>query len=256
MTSPTLATYGELPVEVYANGPALGAAAATQAARAIRTAISERGSARVLLATGNSQLDFLTALRNLDGINWSKVDLFHLDEYIGISSDHPASFRRYLHQHFVDHVKPRSFNEIDGDAADPEAECERYAALLQQGTADLSCIGIGENGHLAFNDPPYADFTDPKLVKIVQLDDISRNQQVGEGHFPDIAAVPTHAITLTIPALLAAGRVQVVVPEARKAQAVHDALLGPVTEDCPASLLRSTPHAWLYLDAESAGLLP
>jgi glucosamine-6-phosphate deaminase len=256
VTTAIPANYEQLPVEIHVDGKALGAAAAQHAAGVIRASLAEHGSARVLLATGNSQLDFLTALRELDGIDWSRVDLFHLDEYIGISSDHPASFRRYLHQHFVDFVKPRSFNEIDGNAADPEAECERYAALLTEGETALSCIGIGENGHLAFNDPPFADFDDPQLVKIVQLDSVSRNQQVGEGHFPSLATVPTHAITLTIPALLAAGSVQVVVPEARKAQAVHDALLGEITEDCPASILRRTAHARLYLDRDSAALLP
>lgn len=255
MTDPTEKTFEQLPVGVYTDGAALGTAAAQDAAEVIRNAITERGFARVLLATGNSQLDFLTALRNLGGINWSKVDLFHLDEYIGIDNQHSASFRKYLHEHFVEHVKPRSFNEIDGNTGNPEAECERYAALLQEGKTDLSCIGIGENGHLAFNDPPYADFNDPEVVKIVQLDDISRQQQVGEGHFPTIDDVPTHAITVTIPALLNAGRVQVVVPEARKAQAVHDSLLGEITDSCPASILRQTPHARLYLDSDSAGLL-
>lgn len=255
MTEPVHHRFGELDVSVHESGVALGAAAARDAAEVIKAAIQERGSARVLLATGNSQLDFLTALRETSGIDWDKVDLFHLDEYIGLDSSHPASFRRYLHQHFVDHVKPRSFNEIDGNTGNPEEECERYAALLEQVRADLSCIGIGENGHLAFNDPPYADFEDSKLVKIVELDDISRNQQVGEGHFPDLESVPTHAITLTIPALLDAGRVQVVVPEARKAQAVHDSLYGPITDTCPASILRQNGHAHLYLDPESGGKL-
>lgn len=256
MSLNTHTRYGSLPVEVHPDGRALGAAAAEHAAGVIRAAIATRGEARVLLATGNSQLAFLTALRALPGIDWGRVDLFHLDEYIGIGADHPASFRRYLHRHFVDHVSPRAFHEIRGDTDDPAAECERYADLLRRGSTDLSCIGIGENGHLAFNDPPYAEFDDPALVKVVQLDEASRRQQVGEGHFPSMDAVPTHAITLTIPALLAAGSVQVVVPESRKAQAVKDALLGPITEECPASVLRRTPHARLFLDAESAGLLP
>lgn len=256
MTTFSHSQYGSLPTEIHPDGQALGAAAARTAGAVINDAIARKGTARVLLATGNSQLAFLTALRGMTDVAWDKVELFHLDEYIGISSDHPASFRKYLHEHFVDHVSPLAFHEIRGDAADPEAECERYAALLQEGSTDLSCIGIGENGHLAFNDPPYAEFDDPALVKVVQLDEASRRQQVGEGHFPSMDAVPTHAITLTIPALLAAGSVQVVVPESRKAQAVKDALLGPITEECPASVLRRTPHARLFLDAESAGLLP
>ncbi|MFA5595763.1 MAG: glucosamine-6-phosphate deaminase [Trueperaceae bacterium] len=256
MTLNTLASYGLLTTEVHPDEAALGVAAAKHAAEVIRGAIEQRGDARVLLATGNSQLAFLTALRETAGIEWSRVELFHLDEYIGIDADHPASFRRYLHQHFVDHVSPRNFHEIAGNGGDPQAECDRYAELLRGGSTDLSCIGIGENGHLAFNDPPYAKFEDPELVKIVELDEVSRRQQVGEGHFPDMEAVPTHAITLTIPALLNATSVQVVVPEARKAAAVKAALLGPLTEECPASVLRNTPHARLFLDAESAGLLP
>lgn len=255
MNKVTKSEYGKLLTEIHPDAEALGAAAARFAATIIRDAIEQRGKARVLLATGNSQLAFLTALRNTEDIAWEQVELFHLDEYIGINAEHSASFRKYLHQHFIDHITPLAFHEIRGDAEDPEAECERYTALLQEGNTDLSCIGIGENGHLAFNDPPFAKFADPKLVKIVELDEISRRQQVGEGHFPDMDSVPTHAITLTIPALLDATAVQVVVPEARKAQAVRSALLGPITEDCPASVLRETAQARLFLDRESAGLL-
>jgi glucosamine-6-phosphate deaminase len=170
-------------------------------------------------------------------------------------SDHPASFRRYLHEKVIDTLRPQAFFEVRGDTCNSQDECDRYADLLARFPADICCLGIGENGHLAFNDPPYADFNDPAMVKIVKLAEKSRHQQVGEGHFASLDEVPTEAITLTIPALLAPSCVIGIVPEARKAEAVKAALLGPITEDCPASILRQTPQARLFLDQDSAELL-
>jgi glucosamine-6-phosphate deaminase len=198
----------------------------------------------------------LDGLAAADGIDWQRVEAFHLDEYVGLPLGHPSSFGRWLDDHIWGHVRPGRVERIDGGSADPGAESRRYGALLDDGGIDLGLIGIGENGHLAFNDPPVADFGDPRDVKVVELEAASRNQQVGEGHFANIDDVPTHAITVTIPALLRASRVLVIVPEARKAQPVYDALLGPITTACPASILRHQSHAMLYLDPASAGQLP
>jgi glucosamine-6-phosphate deaminase len=246
---------GSLPVVQFATNADLGAAAAAEAAEILSAAVAERGVANAILATGNSQLTFLAAMANLPGIPWDKVNLFHMDEYINLPADHPASFPAFLHRHLVDKVHPRAFFPVQAEG-DIEAACQAYANLLHQYPADLTVMGIGENGHLAFNDPPYAMFDDPVWVKPIQLDERSRRQQVGEGHFASLDEAPTHAITVTIPALLAARRVLVLVPEKRKAEAVRDSLLGPITEDCPASILRRQPHAKLFLDAESASLLP
>jgi len=246
--------YGDLSVEIHPDDASLGAAAAHAAAAAIRAAVAEHGDAHVILATGNSQLAFLAALAATPGLPWSAVELFHMDEYVGIAGDHPASFRRFLRERIVDRVAPRAFHEIRGDVP-PVPEAARYADLLASRRIDLTCMGIGENGHLAFNDPPDARFDDPAWTRIVRLDEVSRRQQVGEGHFPSLADVPERAITLTIPALLSATRVQVVVPETRKAEAVRRALLGPVDEACPASILQRKPHTVLYLDGASASLL-
>ncbi len=232
-----------------------GAAAAQHAATVLREAIAARGIAHAMFATGNSQFDFLDALVLDDGIDWASVIGFHMDEYVGIRADHPASFRRYLRERLVERVPMAAFHFIEGDAPDAGAECERYAELLREHPLDLCCLGIGENGHLAFNDPPVADFDDPLDVKVVELERACRQQQVGEGHFPDVDAVPTHAITVTIPALLRASTVLAIVPEARKAEPVRRALQGPIETACPASILRTQPHATLYLDAASAYFL-
>jgi glucosamine-6-phosphate deaminase len=247
--------WGELPTHVYATNEELGYAAAGEAAAAIGAAIAARGHANVILATGNSQLTFLAALRRQTEVDWAAVNVFHMDEYLGLSPDHPASFPRFLRRHFLDGLPVRAFFPVDAHAAAPEAACAQYAALLRQHPADLCALGIGENGHLAFNDPPFAEFADPCWVKVIRLAEASRRQQAGEGHFPTLGDVPTHAITLTIPALLAAKRVLAIVPEARKAGAVARALRGPITEECPASILRRTPHAHLFLDGDSAARL-
>lgn len=242
----------ELGVEVFAHGADLARAAAFRAREALAGAIAERGTAAAILATGNSQIRFLKELIELGGVDWSKVTLFHMDEYLGIRGDHTASFRRYLRERVETLVNPRVFQYLAGDAALPLDECDRYTAALRAQPIDLCCLGIGENGHLAFNDPPVARFDERHWVKLVKLDDDCKMQQVKEGHFPSLEAVPPYAFTLTIPALLAARRLICLSPEKRKAVPVARALEGPIDTSCPASVLRRAPHATLLLDPDSA----
>jgi len=230
----------------------MGQAAAAEAAGILRQAIAANGVANIILATGNSQLTFLAALRPMAGIEWSKVNVFHMDEYVGIDPQHPASFPNFLQRHLIDHIKPKAFYPVRAPAKESETACREYAELLRNHPADLCAMGIGENGHIAFNDPPFANFHDPVWVKVVRLDERSRRQQVGEGHFASLDEVPTHAVTLTIPALLSAKRILCIVPESRKAEAVYRSLKGPITEECPASILRRASHAHLFLDRDSA----
>lgn len=250
----TAFTADRLTVEIHPDKIGLSRAAADFVAGYIRRAIAARGSARVIFATGASQYEFLDALCAEPAIDWSRVTAFHLDEYVGIDPTHPASFRRYLQERLFSRLPFAAVHLLHGDAADPHAECLRYAGLLAAAPVDLACVGIGENGHLAFNDPP-ADFTTPALVHVVQLDEACRRQQVGEGHFPDLAAVPPQALSLTVPAILAATAISCVVPDARKAQAVRDTLEGPIDPACPASALRRHPDCRLFLDTPAAGLL-
>ncbi len=247
-------TYGRLPVSIFADGAALGACAAADLAAVIAQSIAARGVASIIVATGNSQLDFMRAVRQLRKVAWDKVLVFHMDEYLGMAEQHPASFRLYIRKNLTDIVQPRAFYGVQGDAPDTAAELQRYAALLREHPADACVMGIGENGHLAFNDPP-ADFATRELIHVVTLDEVCRRQQVGEGHFATLDDVPLQALSLTVPALLAARQVLVVVPERRKAPAVKAALTGPVTPLCPASILQTQPHARLYLDRESSSLL-
>jgi glucosamine-6-phosphate deaminase len=248
-------TAGELSVRVFDHVQVLARAAAADGAEAIRAAIEARGSANVMLATGNSQLAFLAELVTYTDLDWSRVTAFHMDEYVDLPATHSASFQRYMRERVAATLPFKEFHYLTGNTGDPGAEAERYAGRLRAHPLDLCCCGIGENGHLAFNDPPVADFDDPLDVKVVALEPASRRQQVAEGHFATFDDVPTHAITVTIPALLRAGRVLAIVPEARKAIPVRDALQGPVGTACPASFLRSRPQAILYLDAESSSLL-
>lgn len=242
-----------LPVTIYQTNEEMGRAAAFEAAEVIHTAIKEKGAANIIIATGNSQLSFLETLREFSGIDWSKITIFHMDEYIDLPAGHPASFPTFLRHHLLDHIpEPAAFYPVKARVGQIEDDCAEYAMLLRTHPADLCAMGIGENGHIAFNDPPFAEFDDPVWVKVVRLDQVSRQQQVGEGHFTGLDEVPTHAITLTIPALLSAKHVLCIVPEGRKADAVYQTLNGPITEACPASILRQTPHAHLYLDADAA----
>ena len=215
----------------------------------------QQDTAAVILATGNSQIKFIEALITLGGVDWSRITLFHLDEYLGIAADHTASFRRYLRERVENLVKPRVFHYIEGDAMQPLAECERYTRLLLAQPIDLCCLGIGENGHLAFNEPNVASFDDPYSVKLVKLDKATRQQQVNEGHFPVLEAVPQYAFTLTIPMLCSAKKLLCFAPEKRKAFAVSKMLKESISPTIPASVLRTQAHATLFLDVDSASLL-
>jgi glucosamine-6-phosphate deaminase len=245
-------TVDALTVKVFDDAASLARATAQDAARVLRETIEARGEANVMLATGNSQLMFLAELVPCSDIAWEHVRAFHMDEYVDLPSTNPASFRRYMRERVASRLRLKEFHYLEGDTGDAEAQARRYEELLRTYPLDLCCCGIGENGHLAFNDPPVADFDDPRDVKVVPLELASRRQQVGEGHFATLDDVPTHAITVTIPALLRAGSVLVIVPEARKAQPVHDALYGPISTACPSSILRRQSNATLYLDAESS----
>lgn len=246
--------YDHLRVSIAADRASLGLLAAREAAVVLEAAIQTGGSARVILASAPSQNELLDALIE-SGVDWLRVTIFHMDEYVGLPPEHPATFRSYQRKHVLSRIKPAAFHGIRGEAADPAAECSRYHGLLREAPIDLVCLGIGENGHLAFNDPPVADFNDPEWVKPVELDHLCRQQQVNDGCFPTLADVPRTALTLTIPALLSARAVVGAVPGPRKAQAVRDTLKGPVSTACPASILRKHSNAALYLDKESAALL-
>lgn len=248
-------TVDELQVLVHPDEGALARAAAADATQVLCAAVEARGVAHAMFATGNSQLRFVERLvSDSSAVPWSDVVVFHMDEYVGIGRDHPASFQRWIRERIVERVRPRTAHYIQG-LEPPAAESRRYAALLGDHPLDLCCLGIGENGHLAFNDPPAADFDDPRDVKVVELDRSCRVQQVNEGHFGALDDVPARAVTVTIPALLRARRVLAIVPERRKATPVRDALEGPRSTACPASALRSTLHATLHLDQGSAALL-
>jgi glucosamine-6-phosphate deaminase len=244
-----------LEVRVYGRETEMARDAASLARSYLQETLARQGAAAVILATGNSQIQFLEALVALGGVDWSRTTLFHMDEYLGIDAGHKASFRRYMRERVEATLRPRQFHYLEGDALEPIQECERYGHLLKAQPIDLCCLGIGENGHIAFNDPPVANFGDPRPVKIVKLDEACRQQQVGEGHFPKLEAVPQYALTLTIPVLCSARRMLCIVPEKRKAKAVQAALQGPVTTACPGSFLRRQAQATLFLDAESASLL-
>jgi glucosamine-6-phosphate deaminase len=254
MTEPEI--FGGATVFRHPDVETMSRAAADQTAAIMRAAVAARGVAHVMFATGNSQLSFIeTLVTATPDVPWSDTVVFHMDEYVGVGPDHPAGFGKYIRRRIVERTSPREAYYVEG-LGDPSVECDRYAALLLAHPLDLCCLGIGENGHLAFNDPPVADFDDPLDVKVVELDAPCRQQQVNEGHFPDMDSVPTHAITVTIPALLRAAQVLAIVPEGRKAEPVRDALTGPISTACPASALRTITHATVHLEPESARLLP
>ncbi len=241
-------------VKIFANKEEVGKAAAIAVAEKLDAAISEKGLANLILATGASQFQFLENLQK-QAIDWKKITVFHLDEYKGMPVTHPASFRKYLRERILDKVQPKQVHYLNGDAPDAEAEVLRYENLLKEHPIDIACIGIGENGHIAFNDPPVADFNDPKLVKVVELDEACRKQQLGEGWFPTFDDVPTHALTLTIPAIMGCKHISCVVPDGRKAEAVYNTLNTEISTACPATILRTHPDTVLYLDSESASKL-
>ncbi len=239
-----------LNVRVYSEEALMGRSAAFFAAERLRKAISEKGFACLILGTGTSQYSFLGALKE-ELLEWDKITVFHLDEYRGLPEAHPASFRRYLRERILDDVRPGRVFLIDGNAADLRGEIAGYERLLRENPVDIACIGIGENGHIAFNDPPVADFNDTAWVKEVELDHACRMQQLGEGWFPSLDDVPEKAVTLTIPAIMSSLAISCVVPGSRKARAVNDTLHGEISESCPASVLRRHRDATLFLDKES-----
>ncbi len=209
----------------------------------------------MIVATGNSQIQFLEALAQRRNIDWSQVEAFHMDEYLRIGHEHPSSFRYWLRTRFEERVRPAKMHYIEGDASNVEQEIARYAGLLAQAPVDIAFVVFGENGHIAFNDPPVADFNDPAMLKLVTLDCAWREQQVGEGHFEDLDSVPRQAITITCAGLLRAAAWVCCVPEKRKAQAVQRALEGPVSQGCPASLVQRHTDSYIFLDKDSASLL-
>jgi len=245
-----------LELSIHPDPATLGRAAGAEAADVIRDALAAAGEATIVVATGASQFATLATLVAARGIDWSRVTIFHLDEYARLPADHPASFRRYLRERFIERLPapPAAFHPIAADTS-PAAECRRLARLVPRGPFDLALIGIGENGHLAFNDPP-ADFATPEPYLVVALDEACRRQQVGEGWFPDLDSVPTEAVSMSVRRILDSHRTVCSVPDARKAEAVRAALEGPVTPRCPASILQEAPgRVSLHVDtAAAAGL--
>jgi glucosamine-6-phosphate deaminase len=243
-------------VDVAPEAADAGRRAAALGADRLREALERRGTASVIVATGASQFEVLASLAQAPGVAWEKVTLFHLDEYLGLPVTHPASFRRYLWERF--HAKlpvpPRAFHYLDGEATDPGAECARVGRLIAAVTVDVAFLGIGENAHLAFNDPP-ADFVTEDPYLVVELDEACRRQQLGEGWFPSLEAVPKRALTMSIRQILKSRELIVTVPDTRKAAAVRESLEGPVTPQVPASILREHPACSLFLDAAAASLL-
>jgi glucosamine-6-phosphate deaminase len=233
----------------------LGKRAAAEGAELIRRAIADRGEANVIVATGASQFEMLGELARAQDIAWHKVTAFHLDEYIDVPITHPASFRKYLWERFVSKLPlpMRAFHYIDGDN-DPAAECRRVGDIIRQHPIDVAFVGIGENAHLAFNDPP-ADFQTDEPYLVVNLDEPCRRQQFGEGWFKTLADVPTRAISMSCRQIMKSRAIVVSVPDARKAKAVQAAVEGPVTPQCPSSILQRHEQTALYLDAASASLL-
>jgi glucosamine-6-phosphate deaminase len=241
-------------VAIFDSRLQLAEAAADDAATIIRQAIAERGQAYLIAATGASQFEFLDALVRQTNIDWEQTTFFHLDEYVGLPEGHGASFRRYLRERIVDRVQPGAFHFVNGDAADPAAECRRVGELISRQTIDAAFVGMGENGHLAFNDPP-ADFETEEPYLIVELDEACRRQQVGEGWFHSINEVPRQAISMSVQQILKARNVLCVVPDRRKAEAVRDCLELEVSPLHPASILQRHSRTTIFLDTESATLL-
>ena len=242
-----------LRVEIYDTRAEMGAAAGSFAARRIRDALAQKEEVNVIFAAAPSQNEMLAALVAAPDIDWCRVNAFHMDEYIGLSKEAPQCFGNFLKEHIFGKLPFKSVNYIDCEATDMEAECARYSALLRQYPVDIVLLGIGENGHIAFNDPPVADFQDPKLVKVVQLDPICRQQQVNDGCFAALELVPQFALTLTVPALMRASHLVCTVPAATKAWAVERTVNGEIGEHCPATAMRRHESAVLFCDRDSGG---
>ena len=233
----------------------LGEQAANRAAEIMKQSIREKGTANIILATGASQFETIKALVGISGIDWSKVVMFHLDEYVGMPESHPASFRKYLKERFIAHVPElKATYFVEGDKGDPEQECERLNRIISEHPVDVALAGIGENGHLAFNDPP-ADFETEVPYIVVELDETCRKQQMGEGWFSELEEVPRKAISMSIQQIMKSKNIICSVPDRRKAEAVKHCLAGDVTNVHPASILQHHPNCTIYLDSESASLL-
>jgi glucosamine-6-phosphate deaminase len=245
-------TVEKLKVEVYRDRAAMGAAAGSDAAARLKALLAAKKNVRMIFAAAPSQNETLATLAATPGIDWSRVTAFHMDEYIGLAADAPQRFGRYLRDNIWAKVRPGVVHFIDSTNA-IDAECRRYTALLKDGPIDIVCLGIGENGHIAFNDPPVADFKDPQLIKPVGLDESCRRQQVNDGCFPSFDAVPTHAVTLTIPALMSGAHLFCSVPGPSKRAAVTRTLNGPISTECPSTILRTHADCTLYVDADSYG---
>lgn len=244
-----------LKVKIYADRNAMGSAAAHTVATWMREAIADKGVVNVVFASAPSQIELLMTLATIGNLDWEQVVAMHMDEYTDLPADAPQGFGNFLDTHLWECVKPGQVHKLNIATPDPQAECQRYAEILRSHPVDIVCGGIGENGHLAFNDPHTADFHDPLLVKVVELDRQCRQQQVNDGCFNSIDDVPTHAMTLTIPVLMAAPRLCCIVPGSTKARAVKTTLTDPISEACPATVLRQHPEAVLFLDQDSAVLL-
>lgn len=243
---------GNLKLEVHASRQAAGAAAAQAAAEELRRLNSLGDSIGVIFATGASQIETLGALTAIPGLPWNRVHGFHMDEYVGLDANHPAAFRRYLRERLTQRVAMREFHEMDGNAADLDLFGREYMYNLDLANPQLCLLGIGENGHLAFNDPGVADFTDTQPIKVVTLDDMCRRQQVAEGWFENFDSVPSQALTLTIPTLFRVPKLIVSVPGLRKADVVRRTLEEPISTNCPSTILRTHGDVTIYLDADSA----
>lgn len=240
-------------IHVFKDKQSMAQAAATKARAAIKNAIAAKGEARIIAATGASQFEFLDVLTQLSGIDWSRVEMFHLDEYVGIPEAHPASFRNYLRKRLIEKTGIKKFHLLDG-SGDTSAAIREVSAALQSAPIDVAFVGIGENGHLAFNDPP-ADLNAAGSYIVVNLDDACRRQQLGEGWFPTFEDVPKQAISMTIPQILKAKEILTIVPDSRKAAAVKACLEGPIGNMAPASVLQNHPNTTVYLDEPSAAQL-
>ena len=244
----------KLEVQVFQSRDEMGSAAAIGVTARINELLREQATVNIIFAAAPSQQEFLQALRQAP-IEWGRIRAFHMDEYIGLHADAEQGFGNFLRERLFDRLPLLAVYYIEGDAVDLKKECLRYGALLQKYPPDIVCMGIGENGHIAFNDPPVADFGDPYAVKVVALDQACRQQQVNDGCFSELQSVPTHAITLTIPTLMSGRFIYCMVPGRLKAQAVFNTLHREVVEDYPASILRNHEHAVLFLDTLSAGMI-
>ena len=244
-------TCGKLRTRVFSTREEMGACAGTEAALKIKELLCEKAEINVMFAAAPSQNETLqTLMADLD-IDWNRVNGFHMDEYVGLEETHPAGFRNFLRKAVFNRKPFRSVHLLNGNAQDPEKEAERYETLLREHPLDVCILGVGENGHIAFNDPPVADFQDPKLVKIVKLDEVCREQQVHDGCFASLEEVPTHALSVTIPGLCGAKWMYCSVPAATKAYAVEHLVRDPVSPACPATILKEQEHAFLYTDADA-----